>query len=151
MRADGRVAAGLAALALASCSSSSPPPAAVGVGGSRLGPILVDQAGRSLYVFGRDTAGRSACTEACARVWPPATVTARPRGGPGVAAAKLGVIRRADHRLQLTYGGHPLYRFSGDTARREIGGEGFLGTWFLVSPAGRPVVDPRAARAPAGY
>lgn len=121
------------------------------VGSSRFGAILVTGAGRSLYLFGRDAAGRSACAGACARVWPPARVSGTPRAGAGVAAAGLGAIRRPDQSLQLTYDGHPLYTFSGDTAGGQVGGEGFLGTWFLVSPAGAKVVDPAAAPAAVGY
>ena len=143
----------VAALALAACASSSPPGggASVQVGKSRLGAILVDGAGHSLYLFGRDPAGRSVCDGACARVWPPARVTGTPRAGAGVAAAGLGAIRRPDQSLQLTYDDHPLYTFSGDAAAGQIGGEGFLGTWFLVSPAGAKVIDPAAAPAAAGY
>ena len=146
-------AAVVAALALVACGSSSSAAGgpSVRVGKSRFGAILVDGAGRSLYVFGRDVAGRSACAGACARVWPPARVAGSPRAGAGVAAAGLGAIRRPDRSVQLTYDNHPLYTFSGDTAAGQIGGEGFLGTWFLVSPAGTKVVDPTAAPAAAGY
>jgi predicted lipoprotein with Yx(FWY)xxD motif len=116
-----------------------------------LGAILVGADGRALYLYGRDAPGRSLCSGACTRVWPPATVAGRPSAGPGVAAGKLGEIRRTDRRLQLTYGEHPLYTFSGDTAAGQTGGEGFLGTWFLVSPLGRKIVVAGAPAAPAGY
>ncbi|MGI8800712.1 MAG: COG4315 family predicted lipoprotein [Solirubrobacteraceae bacterium] len=145
--------AGLAALILASCSSasSSPGGASVNVVHSRLGAMLVDRSGRTLYLFGSDKPGRSLCTAACARVWPPATTAAPETAGAGVDPAKLGAIARADRTLQLAYGGHPLYTFSGDTGTAQINGEGFLGTWFVVSPFGRSITVPGAAAAPAGY
>jgi predicted lipoprotein with Yx(FWY)xxD motif len=146
------VLAGLGAtLALAACSSSSATNGSVNVGSSRLGAILVDRAGRALYLFGSDKPGKSACSGPCARVWPPATVSGRPIPGKAVSAVKLGTIRRVDHTFQLTYNGHPLYTFSGDTGHGQINGEGFLGSWFVVSPAGQKIVDPRAPAAVSGY
>jgi predicted lipoprotein with Yx(FWY)xxD motif len=138
-------------LALASCSSSSPNDASVSLGSSRLGTILVNGHGRALYFYGRDKRGKSVCDGACARVWPPATVSGRPIAGSAVSAAMLGTIRRADHSLQLTYNDHPLYTFSGDTSSGQINGEGFLGEWFVVSPLGKKIVEPGVATPAAGY
>ncbi len=118
---------------------------------SRLGAILVDHAGRSLYMFASDKPNVSRCVAACARVWPPALVAGTPTAGAAVSRGELGTIRRADHSLQLTYFAHPLYTFSGDTAGGQLGGEGFLGTWFVVSPGGSRVVDPKAPAQAAGY
>ena len=120
----------------------------VRVSRTRLGRVLVDGRGRTLYMFLKDRRRRSVCAGACARVWPPAIVTRRPRAGRGIAASKLTTTRRSDHRRQLVYNGHPLYAMSADTGPGQTHGQGFLGTWFVVSPAGHRV---GAARKPAGY
>ena len=133
---------------LSACSSAAGQ--AVGVGSSRLGPILVDALGHALYVFGSDKPNHTTCVGACARVWPPATTRTRPTAGARVAQQELGTIARPDNTRQLTYAGHPLYTFSGD-AKGQINGEGFLGTWFVVDPRGRKVVDPNVVAPPPGY
>jgi predicted lipoprotein with Yx(FWY)xxD motif len=123
---------------------------AVRVARTKLGPILVNGEGHTLYLFLKDRHGRSSCYGGCARVWPPAIVSGTPRVGPGVAAAKLTTTRRTDHKRQLVYNGHPLYAMSADARPGEMAGQGFLGTWFVVSPAGRGVGKPRTS-APGEY
>jgi predicted lipoprotein with Yx(FWY)xxD motif len=109
---------------------------------SRLGPILTDAQGRTLYLFNEDKDGRSHCFGGCAQVWPPALVSGTPRAGRGVSAAKLSTIRRGRSKRQLAYNGHPLYRLDADARPGQMQGEGFLGTWWVVSPAGKLVVAP---------
>jgi predicted lipoprotein with Yx(FWY)xxD motif len=136
----------LAAVLIAGCGESTPkrdarpsgPPASVRVDRSELGPILVDSRGRALYLFSDDQHGRSSCYQACARLWPPATVQGRPIAGPGLTA-KLTTIWRRDHARQLVYNGHPLYTVLADTAAGQMNGQGNSGTWFVVSPAGREI------------
>lgn len=102
-----------------------------------LGMVLVDGQGHTLYMFQRDTAGMSNCTGACASNWPPAGGTPKP--GSGVAKAGLKSIKRPDGTRQLAYAGHPLYRFSGDTAAGDTNGEGqnaFGGSWYAVTASG---------------
>jgi predicted lipoprotein with Yx(FWY)xxD motif len=111
----------------------------VRVAHSRLGRILVDGQGRTLYLFVLDHRGRSACSGSCARVWPPLIVSGVPRAGAGLDPAKLSTTRRGDHPRQLVYNGHPLYRMSADVRPGQIAGEGFSGQWYVVSPAGRSV------------
>ena len=115
---------------------------AVRVARTKLGPILVNGQGRTLYLFLKDRHGKSTCYGGCARVWPPALASGAPRVGPGVAAEKLTTTRRTDHKRQLVYNGHPLYAMSADTRPGEMEGQGFLGTWFVVSPAGRRIGEP---------
>ena len=118
---------------------------AVRVARTKLGPILVNGQGRTLYLFLKDRHGKSTCYGGCARVWPPALASGAPRVGPGVAAEKLTTTRRTDHKRQLVYNGHPLYAMSADTRPGELEGQGFLGTWFVVSPAGRRIGEPGAS------
>jgi predicted lipoprotein with Yx(FWY)xxD motif len=123
--------------------------ATVAVARSRLGRILVDARGRTLYLFTKDKHGRSTCTGRCTRVWPPVIVDGAPTAAAGVAKGVLSTRRRANGRRQLVYNGHPLYTLTADTAPGQINGQGFEGTWFVVSPGGRGVGQSKAA--PAGY
>jgi predicted lipoprotein with Yx(FWY)xxD motif len=131
-------------------ASDAPPaarlarPAAVTVktAASRYGMILVDRKGRTLYLFTRDPAGRTRCYGACARAWPPYTVTARGTSGPGARARLIGLVRRSDGSRQLTYNGHPLYYYVGDRLPGQIlcqDVEEYGGHWWVVSPAGTAV------------
>ena len=107
-----------------------------------LGKILVDSQGRTLYLFRHDTGSMSTCSGACATEWPPATSTAKPTGGDGVTASMLGTTKRSDGSTQVTYNGHPLYRYAGDTSTGDTKGQGldfFGGKWYVMSPAGSAV------------
>ena len=115
----------------------------LGVTQSKLGGILVDSHGHSLYLFERDQKGKSSCYGGCAGEWPPLIASGKPHAKSGVKAALLGRTKRRDGRWQVTYRGHPLYTFSGDTSRGQTNGEGlddFGGWWYLISPAGAKVV-----------
>jgi hypothetical protein len=62
--------------------------------------------------------------------------------GSGVQASLLGTVTRSDGSKQVTYGGHPLYMFSGDSAAGQVNGEGitsFGGTWYALDASGQPV------------
>jgi predicted lipoprotein with Yx(FWY)xxD motif len=91
--------------------------------------ILVTAKGRTLYVLRAETRGTFLCTSAsCLATWPPLILR---RGTRPVGVARLGVVKRPDGRRQATYKGHPLYRFASDTAKGDVGGEGFVdvGVW----------------------
>jgi len=122
------------ALALAPSSHAS-----VAARESAYGKILFDGRGFVLYAFTRDAHGRSACSGACAKAWPPYLVKARPRAGAGIVARRLGTTRRADGSLQATYAGHPLYYYVGDRRPGQILCQNvseFGGDWLVLSPGG---------------
>jgi predicted lipoprotein with Yx(FWY)xxD motif len=128
-------------VAAASATRSSPRPT-VQVRRTGLGKILVDSRGRTLYLFKKDTGGKSSCSGSCAVNWPPLLVTGKPRAGSGIAASKLGTTRRSDGKTQVVYNHHPLYRFVADTKPGDTNGEGltaFGARWFVVSPAGSQI------------
>lgn len=122
----------------------------VGVARTGVGRVLVNARGRTLYLFLKDRDGRSHCTGRCTRVWPPALVSGRPRVGPGLKTSIVGTVRRPDGTRQVVYNGHPLYTLTADSGPGQTSGQGFQGTWYVVSPAGRAVI-PGGARPPAGY
>lgn len=105
---------------------------------SAYGRILFDGDGRALYAFTRDPRGRSACSGACARAWPPFTVTERPRARGGARAGLIGTIRRGATR-QVTYAGRPLYYYVGDRSPGQVLCQNVLefgGLWLVVRPGG---------------
>ncbi len=104
-----------------------------------LGTFLVDSQGRALYLFLADTPTRSACTGGCANNWPPLLSGGMPQAGEGVDASKLGTLVRDDGTTQVTYNGHPLYYFAGDSQAGDTNGQGIGGKWYLVSPDGEPL------------
>ncbi len=98
--------------------------------------FLVGANSMTLYLLTTDPAGASNCTGRCASTWPPLTVTGQPAAGTGVNASLLGTTMRADGSTQVTYKGHPLYFYMGDSAPGDKNGEGSGGVWFVVSASG---------------
>jgi predicted lipoprotein with Yx(FWY)xxD motif len=151
----GAVAAlALAALIPVSLSNASAGSSAtVGAQDTKLGRILVEGRGHTLYLFGKDKRGMSSCNGACAVDWPPLIVSGKPRAGVGAKASLLGRTKRKDGRWQVTYNHHPLYTFFEDTKKGQTEGEGldfFGGEWDAVSPAGAKVEKNGAARSIGG-
>ncbi|HWF75159.1 MAG TPA: hypothetical protein VG186_17570 [Solirubrobacteraceae bacterium] len=116
--------------------------AAVDVTTAKLGQFLVDSKGRTLYLFAADTGTSSTCSGACAGAWPPLTTTAKPVAGTGVTASLLGTTKRADGTTEVTYAGHPLYYYAGDTAPGQTTGQAlgqFGAPWYVVAPSGKAI------------
>jgi predicted lipoprotein with Yx(FWY)xxD motif len=112
------------------------------VGSSDFGRILVDGRGHALYAFTRDGRGPSECYGACARAWPPFITKGKPRVGGGIRGAKLGTVRRADGRRQVTYAGRPLYFYVADTRPGQVLCQDvfeFGGRWLIMRGSGRLV------------
>ena len=100
----------------------------------RLGSMLTDAAGRSLYLLARDRRGVSTCAGLCARVWPPLLTVDDPVAGDGVSVEDLGTVARSDGSRQVTYDGRPLHQFSGDDKPGDANGHGMGDVWFVVNP-----------------
>jgi predicted lipoprotein with Yx(FWY)xxD motif len=113
--------------------------------------ILVSATGRTLYHYRADTKTSAKCNGSCATQWPPLLIAAghKPVAGPGVTASKLGMVMRADGKMQVTYAGYPLYRFAGDTKAGQVNGQGLGGLWHVVAASGALVMK-AAAKASSG-
>jgi len=154
------VGAGLAAVAvvLAACGSnggstdpatSSPAASAATQANAATSAVLIKTMstskgtvltvdGRTLYWFAKDTSTQSNCNGSCATYWPPVIGTAIAASGTSLPHV-FGTIKRADGQTQATYDGHPLYTYTGDTARRQVNGNGLNasgGLWWAVTPSG---------------
>ncbi len=105
-----------------------------------LGSILVSSSGRTLYEFTRDHGNENSCAavSGCSAVWPSLKASGRPTAGPGVKASLLSTT--SGH--QVTYAGHPLYTYSGDSGAGEtayVGVKSFGGTWYAINASGGTV------------
>jgi predicted lipoprotein with Yx(FWY)xxD motif len=115
----------------------------VSVSKTKLGLILVNSRGHTLYMFAKDKNGKSSCNGSCAKFWPPSLQVGKPTAGSGVKASLLGTIRRSNGSRQLTYNKHPLYSFTLDKRAGQTNGEGnlaFGARWYAVSAKGTAVV-----------
>jgi len=113
----------------------------VKVVGSQVGRVVADGRGEAFYLFDKEKGKRSQCYGACARAWPPVLTKGRPRAGKGAKASLLGVTRRTNGKLQVTYKGHPLYYYVDDRPGLILcqNVPEFGGLWLVVKPNGDPV------------
>ncbi len=109
----------------------------------RYGEYLTDGDGRALYIFEDDKPGQSTCYDACAEVWPPFLTTGEPLSE-AVRDAMVGVIKRQDGQLQITYNDMPLYYYTKDKGPGSTEGHDVhdrFGEWYLVAPSGEQVAE----------
>jgi predicted lipoprotein with Yx(FWY)xxD motif len=109
--------------------------------GSEFGRVVADGKGEAFYLFDKEKSKRSQCYGACARAWPPVLTKGRPRAGKGVNQRLLGVTRRKNGKLQVTYKNHPLYYYVDDSPGTILcqNVAEFGGLWLVVKPNGNPV------------
>ncbi|HEY5474749.1 MAG TPA: hypothetical protein VIK32_16365 [Candidatus Limnocylindrales bacterium] len=111
---------------------------------AKLGQLLTDDRGMTLYLYTKDTPNTTNCYDACATNWPPAivgaTVPALPMGTPG----KLSVVTRTDGGKQLAYNGQPLYYWLKDTKPGDTTGQGVGSVWYVLTPSDAPVTPAKS-------
>ena len=131
------------ALALAGAAlAGAKPSATLATSRSGLGRIVVNGQGRTLYLFEKDTRNHSACSGICAAYWPPVLANGKAIAMTGLKQSLIGSIARSDGSRQVTYAGHPLYVFSGDSGRGQTNGEGlkdFGASWYVLAPSGKKI------------
>ncbi|MBJ7354781.1 MAG: hypothetical protein JHC98_08155 [Thermoleophilaceae bacterium] len=106
------------------------------------GKILQDGRGHTIYLFTKEKSSKSECYDACAEAWPPVTTTREPFAGKGVTQSRLGTTRRSDGSRQVTYNGHPLYYYVGETQADQVlcqAVEEFGGLWYIVNKRGKAI------------
>lgn len=117
----------LLSLTCTAVAVAAPSRAQVATRSTSLGSVLVDARGHTLYVFDRNTPITSAS-------WPPFLATAKP-AAKGVSAAKLGLVKRANGTLQVTFMGHPLYFFASDAKAGDVRGASIT-HWAAITASG---------------
>ncbi len=118
--------------------------AAIGLRKTRRGMLLVNSRGFTLYAFSTDPARKDSCLakKGCTSVWPLVTTRGAPRPGHGVKRSLLGTIKVRGGVTQVTYAGHPLYTYKGDSspgATSYVGVRQFGGVWRGLTGSGRLV------------
>ncbi len=126
----------------ASAASSGSGATVITTATTSAGSVLTDGSGRAVYLWAKDSGNTSACSGACAGAWPPVTTTGTVTASGSATASDLGTITRSDGTKQVTYDGHPLYYYAGDSGSGMASGQGsdsFGAKWWLVSPSGSDV------------
>jgi predicted lipoprotein with Yx(FWY)xxD motif len=116
------------------------------------GSFLTDGSGRAVYLWTNDSMNKSACMGACVGAWPPVEAKGALTVSGGAKPSDLGTITRSDGSKQVTYDGHPLYYFAGDSGPGQVSGQGndgFGAKWWLVAPTGAQITGAETAAAPA--
>lgn len=142
--------AGAGVAAVASAAQTGGPAAhtaraaKVGLRHTRVGTILVSSSGRTLYEFTRDRPRSNSCVKIreCPEIWPALQTTGKPIAGPGVRASLLSTIKLPGGASQVTYAGHALYLYSGDSGPGQtsyVGELAFGGHWYAIDASGRTV------------
>ena len=144
-----------AAPASSAVQSSSPASAAAAggalqtasVGGTQ---VLTNAKGFVLYWFVPDTSTTSKCTGSCATYWPP--VAGPATAGSGITGT-LSTITRSDGTKQVSYDGHPLYTYAGDSAPGQAKGNGLSasgGLWYEMTVSGATPAASSSAKSGSG-
>jgi predicted lipoprotein with Yx(FWY)xxD motif len=132
----------VAALVGVVASAQAAPGAAarVSVRSTEYGKTLFGPSGKVVYVFGADRGSTSRCYGVCAAAWPPLLTSAAPLAGPGVEAKLLGMTKRKNGTLQVTYNGHPLYYYEADKVGKIMCQHATMhgGLWLVIKPNGQP-------------
>lgn len=125
-----------------SSSQEEPSRPTLELASSDLGEVLVDQDGMTLYMFVPDQEqdGTPTCYEDCAEAWPALEAGSGALPGEGADEALLGTVERKDGTQQVTYNDLPLYHFSGDKKAGDVNGQGLSDVWWVVDPAGDPIM-----------
>jgi predicted lipoprotein with Yx(FWY)xxD motif len=120
---------------------------------SSAGPVLINGSGHAVYRWAKDPKDMSACTGACASAWPPVQASGTVTAAGSAKSSDLGTITRSDGTKQVTYDGHPLYYFAGDSGAGQASGQGsdsFGAKWWLVAPSGADVTASVSSFTPSG-
>jgi predicted lipoprotein with Yx(FWY)xxD motif len=157
------VVAGIAVVAVGAGGGSAK--AGQGAGGSAisvrntsLGKTLVDANGRTLYLFEADKTDVSTLSGAGRAIWPPFTTAGAVKAVGGAQAAKIGTVTGPRSTTQVSYNGHPLYYYAGDSSPGSTRGQHlkeFGALWYVLAPGGSaitstPITPTAAPAAPAG-
>ena len=140
------------AVLFAACGNDDPAPGSgpspeeqsgprISVASTDFGDALVEEDGRTLYMFVPDQQknGTPTCYDDCAQAWP--ALVGPVSAGEGVDDGLLGTAERTDGTVQATYNDLPLYYFAGDQAAGDVNGQGLFDSWWIVDASGAPVEE----------
>jgi len=159
----------VAAIGLAACGSSSSggngsvaTTTTPGSGGSKspatsfgtanvsgVGQVVVDGNGRTVYILTAAGKKNVPCDDAsgCTAIWPDLALpdgTSKATAGAGLQASLLGTKKLSDGETYPTYNGYLMYEYASDSGPGQAHGQGiksFGGTWYTLTPAGKPMTS----------
>jgi predicted lipoprotein with Yx(FWY)xxD motif len=108
----------------------------------KLGTVLTDSKGRTLYLFLKDKTSKSTCNDDCTVNWPPLLTTGTPKASGGAKSSLLGTTKRADGKTQVTYNHHPVYYFINDKKAGDTKGQAinaFGAKWYVLGSSGKKI------------
>jgi predicted lipoprotein with Yx(FWY)xxD motif len=108
----------------------------------KLGTVLVNSKGLTLYMFVPDKQKKVTCVKACAAVWPPLKLPkgAKPVAGGKAKASLLGSDPNPGGGQVVTYNKWPLYTYVTDTTPGTANGQALKlngGLWYVLAPSGK--------------
>ena len=112
---------------------------------TKLGKVLATSSGKTLYLYTPDARNKSNCYTGCAGFWPPLMAKGKVSAATGVKAKLLGTTKRRNGKRQVTYKGHPLYTYTGDSRAGQVNGEGYQSIWYVINASGNAVKHAPAA------
>jgi predicted lipoprotein with Yx(FWY)xxD motif len=148
--ASSAAATGSSAAAAGSSASAAATGTVITTHAGSGGAYLTTSTGQAVYLWVKDGKNMSACSGACASAWPPVTATGTVTAAGSAQPSELGTITRSDGTKQVTYDGHPLYTFVGDSGPDQTSGQGndgFGAKWWLVAPSGAQITAADTASA----
>lgn len=125
-------------------SSAVPAGSAVALRTTSLGKTLVDANGRTLYLFEGDKRNVSTLSNAGLAVWPRFVATGKVKAEAGAQTAKIETITSPGGGRQVTYNGHPLYYYVGDSKPGSTRGQAlneFGALWYVLGSSGKAVTS----------
>lgn len=138
------IVVGAVALAMSALAAASGTPAKLKLRKTHIGKIIVKGSGFTVYMFATDKRNQDNCQHitGCLSIWPPVTTTVRVVAGPGVKRSLIGTISIGNGATQVTYAGHPLYGYAGDSRAGQttyVGVSQFGGRWYALNAKGHKV------------
>jgi predicted lipoprotein with Yx(FWY)xxD motif len=106
---------------------------------TKLGRVLATSSGKTLYLYTPDARNKSNCYTGCAGFWPPLMVKGKVSAATGVKSKLLSTTKRRNGKRQVTYKGHPLYTYTGDSKAGQVSGQGYQSIWYVVNSSGNAV------------
>jgi len=152
---------GLTGLTACGDEGDTPASGAAAAGGSgaklatadvgELGKVVVDGNGRTVYVFDKDTSGKSNCEDDCLAKWPAVPAAEGTPQLDGIDASLVGTVTRSDGSKQLSIDGLPVYLFAQDSKAGEAKGQAVGGVWWVIGADGKKITKQPAGDGNYGY
>lgn len=108
---------------------------------------MVDGRGRTVYILTAPGTKNVSCTDGtgCTAIWPDLPLpdgVSSAKAGAGLQSSLMGAKKESDGETYPTYNGYLMYEYAADSGPGDAKGQGiksFGGTWWVLSPSGKPI------------